>query len=83
MIQPDLLAPLEPEPTAEEEQILVGTFRGDLEALDAAAARVEVWCGPKLGWLPMRRRVGAVACVVRAYGRDMAGPTYLLGDGNA
>lgn len=80
MIQPDLLAPLEPAPTPEEEEILVGTLRGAVEALDAAAQGVEVWCGPKLGWLPMRRRVGAVACVVRAYGRDMAGPTYFLGD---
>jgi hypothetical protein len=79
MIQPDLLAPLEPEPTGEPET-LVGTLRGDLDLLDAAAAQVEVWCGPKLGWLPMARRVGSVACVVRAYGRDMAGPTYLLGD---
>lgn len=77
MIQPDLLAPLEPEPSAED-QILVGTFRGNLEALDAAAAEVEVWCGPKLGWLPMRARVGSAACVVQAYGRLMAGPTYYL-----
>ncbi len=78
MTQPDLLAPLEPPP---EPLIAVGTFRGDLAGLDAAAAQVEVWCGPTRGWLPMALRVGAVACVVQAYGKLMAGPTYHLGDG--
>lgn len=83
MIQPDLLAPLEPAPTPEEEQIPRGALRGNLEALDAASREVEVWCGPVRGWLPFRLRVGSACVVVQAYGRLMAGPTYFLDGGDA
>lgn len=82
MIQPDLLAPLEPQLEPEEAAILPGTMRGDLEAQDAAAGRVEVWCGPARGWLPFRLRVGPACVVVQAYGRLMAGPTFFLDGGD-
>lgn len=78
MIQPDLLAPLEPPPP--EPGITPGTFRGDLEGLDAAARRVEVYCGPRDGWRPLADRIGPGCTLVMAYGRLMAGPSYGVGD---
>lgn len=77
MIQPDLPAPFEPPP---DPGTPVGTFRGDLAGLDAAAARVDVWCGPRDGWRPLAARVGPGCVVVVAYGRMMAGPSYFVGD---
>lgn len=59
-----------------------GELRGDLEALHAAARRVEVWCGPRHGWRPflgpVGGRAGRVVVGVRQ-GRAMASVTYDLG----
>lgn len=60
---------------------LSGTFRGDLAALDAAAQRVEVWCGPQRGWLPLARRVSGTCVIVQVGSQLLAGPSYVVAEG--
>lgn len=73
---PDL--PHDPPPPPLDGGIQIGTRRGDLEALHAAARKVEVWCGPALGWRPYGDPVGTSDCLVMAYGRLLGGPTFEL-----
>ena len=74
--QLDLLAPLEPPPP--EPGIAIGTFRGDLAALDAAAAAIEVYCGPVQGWRRLGERISPSCCLVQYQGVLMAGPSYAV-----
>lgn len=56
-----------------------GELRGDLEALEAAARGVEVWCGPRMGWRPFGPLIRPQVVVVVQHGRAMSGPTFTLG----
>lgn len=74
----DLLTPLQP--NAEDLLRPVGTLRGDVAALDAAARRVEVWCGVTLGWRRFGAPVGATSTIVVQWGRASGGRRYDIGE---
>lgn len=78
--QPALFAdlPVDPPPPPLDGGIQIGTRRGNLEALHAAARNVEVWCGPRMGWRRYGNPIGSSDCLVAAYGRLMGGPQYEL-----
>jgi hypothetical protein len=80
-MQADLFAPTPEE--AAEATIPSSTMRGDVAGLEAAARRVEVWCGPKLGWRPFGAQVNPTGplVIVQQYGRLWGGPAFDLGLG--
>jgi hypothetical protein len=80
-MQADLFAPTPQE--AAEAAIPSGTMRGDVAGLEAAARRVEVWCGPALGWRRFGEMVNPTAplVIVQQHGRLWAGLHFNLGPG--
>lgn len=69
-MEPDLLTPLDPPPA--EAGPLVGTFDGPdgwRDAVEAALARVRVWCGPLHGWREVGEMRGATTTPVWQHGR--------------
>lgn len=76
---PDLLPEPEPGP---EDGPMPGEMRGEIDAMVEACSKVEVWCGPRMGWRPLGELLGGVnqrVVLVVHRGRTMAGPTFSLG----
>lgn len=53
-------------------------LRGDTAALNAAAAGMEVWCGPKRGWLRFGDLSATPAMVFTIYGTATVGISFKL-----
>lgn len=78
--QPDLLAPLEPEPA--ELARVPGSFEGPegwQDALEAVVAGVRVWCGPRHGWRSLGELRTVTGVLLWHEGRLSVGLSFDLG----
>lgn len=58
-----------------------GVLRGNVAGLDAAARRIEVWCGPPVGWRHFGAPIGTTSTlIVVQWGRASAGRRWALGE---